>query len=359
MSMYDNSDPAAYLRAQLSPAEQLFVDRIEKVKTTYMTSGWDDDFKRLVKRLTTNAVIRSDPTKPPAANNRAPGKALCIVAPAGAGKSSLVRENLRDNPAFPNWGVKGAWCPMVSIAAPAPSTLGVLGIRLLELMEYDGIQRDLSENKVWLRVREQLRLNNILFLWIDDLNNVLHVASEEEIQKIRDTIKDLLSNPEWPVQLIVSGTKDLLPFFRFDRQVRRRFRFLWLGKLTPKQDADFLEESIEHYASEGGLVLGKTIKDNDLVGRLMHSAVYEKGMSLEILAEACEEAIDRDSRTLEMVDFANAFAARNFLPDDQNPFIIDAWHTIDTSRLQHKEEEEIDDTVTPLARKRAKKSKSR
>jgi hypothetical protein len=356
MTMYDNNDPAAYLRALLSPTEQAFVDRIEKVKTAYMISGRDEDFLRLVKRLTTNAVIRRDPTKPYAANNRAPGKGLCIVAPPGAGKSRLVEENIRDHPAFPNWGEKGKWCPLVSIAAPAPSTLGQVGIRLLELMEYDGIQRDLRENKVWLRVREQLRLNNVLFVWIDDLNNVLHVSSDEEIQKIRDTIKDLLSNPEWPVQLIISGTKDLLPFFRFDRQVRRRFRFLWLGKLTPKEDAEFLQNAIEHYVSEAQLYLGKTITD-DLVGRLLHSAQYEMGLSLEILAEACEEAIDRNSPTLEMVDFANAFASKNFLPDDQNVFVITAWHSIDTSRLQRKEEEDNDDTVTPLGKKRGKGKK--
>jgi hypothetical protein len=72
-------------------------------------------------------------------------------------------------------------------------------------------------------------------VWIDDLNNVLHVSSEEEIQKLRDTIKDLMSNPEWPVQVIVSGVPDLFPFFRKDRQLRRRFRYLYLTKLTPNE----------------------------------------------------------------------------------------------------------------------------
>jgi hypothetical protein len=354
MSMYDNNDPGAYLRALLSPAEQSFVDRIEKVMTAYMISGRDDIFKRLKKRLTTNAVIRRDPTKPYAANNRAPGKALCIVAPSGAGKSTLVEENLRDDPAFPNWGDKGKWCPLVSIAAPAPSTLGQLGIRLLEVMEYDGLNRDLNEGNIWRRVREQLVTNNILFIWIDDLNNVLHSSDPEVIQKVRDTIKDLLSNPEWPIQMIVSGTKDLLAFFREDKQLRRRFRFMWLGKLSPKEDGGFLQSAIDHYVSEAGLSLGETIAE-DLVGRLLHAAVYEMGMSLEILAEACEDAIERNSATLEMVDFANAFAAKNYLPDGHNPFVISAWHTIDTSRLQPREQEEADEATIPLGHKRKRK----
>ncbi len=83
------------------------------------------------------------------------------------------------------------------------------------------------------------------------------------------------------------------------------------------------------------------------------------GMTLEIAAEAVEEALDRNSRKLEMVDFQNAFAAKNFLPDDQNPFIAPAWHTIDTSRLQPKDEEDIDDTTTPLGKKLSKGKKGR
>jgi len=243
----DNADPAAYLREMLDADQLKFVERVERAKSIYMTSDRDDDLARMIKRLTTNAVIRRDPTKPHAANHRAPGKGLCIVAPSGAGKSRLIEETLRGHAAFPNWSEKGKWCPLVSIAAPSPSTLGQVGIRLLELLDYD-LQREIKENNAWLRVRQQLRLNNILFVWIDDLNNVLHVSSEEEIQKIRDTLKDLMSNPEWPVQLIVSGVPDLLPFFRKDRQIRRRFRYMFLTKLTPDEHAEFLKTSLEHYS---------------------------------------------------------------------------------------------------------------
>jgi Bacterial TniB protein len=356
MMTYDNQDPAAYLREMLDPDQLKFVERVERAKSIYMTSDRDDDLARMIKRLTTNAVIRRDPTRPHAANNRAPGKGLCIVAPSGAGKSRLIEEALRGHPAFPNWGEKGKWCPLVSIAAPAPSTLGQVGIRLLELFDYD-LQRDIRENNAWLRVRQQLRLNNILFVWIDDLNNVLHVSSEEEIQKIRDTLKDLMSNPEWPVQLIVSGVPDLLPFFRKDRQIRRRFRYLFLTKLTPNEHAEFLKSSLEHYAKEAELHLAIEPAE-ELAGRLLHAAQYEMGTTLEIAAEAVEEALDRNSRKLQMVDFQNAFARRNFLPDDQNPFISPAWHTIDTSRLQTKDEEEIDDATTPLGKKLKKGKKS-
>ena len=57
---------------------------------------------------------------------------------------------------------------------------------------------------------------------------------------------ELMSNPEWRVQLIISGIPELLPFFRKDRQLGGRFRFMYLGgKLSPKEHAAFLQDSIE------------------------------------------------------------------------------------------------------------------
>ena len=114
---YDNADPAAYLRKLLSPTDRALVDRIEKAKTTYMTSERDDDLARLLKRLTTNAVIRRDPNKPHAANNRGPGKGLVVIGASGAGKSRLLEETFRDHAAFPNFGIKDTWCPLIAITA--------------------------------------------------------------------------------------------------------------------------------------------------------------------------------------------------------------------------------------------------
>ena len=196
---------------------------------------------------------------------------------------------------------------------------------------------------------------HILFIAIDDLQHVLHGFSEEEIQKVRDTLKDLMTNPEWPVQLILSGIPEMLPFFRHDRQLRRRFRFMYLKKLTPHEHAAFLDEAIQHYAQEVQLKLD--IKpEEDIVARLLHAGQYEFGITLEIVAEAMEEALDRGGKTVTRTDFMNAYAARNLMPDDQNPFFAGAWHTIDTSRLQTKDAEEIDDTTTPVGKKKAKKS---
>jgi hypothetical protein len=354
MTIYDdNPDPVAYLRELLDPKEHVRVERIESVKTAYIMSDRDDDLARLIKRLTTNAVIRRDPTKPHGAGNRVEGKGLCIVAPSGAGKTTLIEETLRSHAAFPNFRVPHKWCPLVGITAPSPATLGQVGVRLLEVMGFP-LDRDLRENQIWFRLRAQVKINNVLFIWLDDLNNCLTMSSQEEIQKVRDTLKDLLNNPDWPLQLIVSGVPELLKFFRKDKQLRRRFRFLYLGKLTPADHAAFLHTAIEHYCELAKIKLAAK-PEEDLVGRLLHAGALEMGVCLEIAVDAVVEALERDSRELKRIDFANSFADRHTLSDDQNPFLAPGWQAIDTTRLYAKDDEKIDDTVTPLANKKGRR----
>jgi hypothetical protein len=341
---YDNTDPSAYLRALWSKEEAAINAKIEDVKTLYVESERDDDITRHLKRLTFNAAIRRDPRLPHAADNRAPGKGLMIVGPSGSGKSTLVQETFRNSAAFPNYGIRGAWCPLVSVGAPAPCTLLQLAIRILIRLEYK-FTRELKENVAWLRVRDQLELQKILFLHIDDLQHVLHQLSEEEIQKVRDTLKDLMTSADWPVQLILSGVPELLPFVRMDRQLRRRLRFMYLSKLSAGNHSEFLDDAIKEYARTAGLEL--CIKPDDaLVGRLLHAAQYEMGISLEILGDAIEVAFDRDGKTLALKDFADAYAPRSLMPDDQNPFVAYAWDQIDASRLRPKEIDPEEDHAT-------------
>jgi hypothetical protein len=89
-----------------------------------------------------------------------------------------MQRTFRNNPLFPNYGVADAWCPLISIQAPAPCTLGQIAIRILERLGYD-VERDLKENTAWLRVRQQLRVHGILFLHIDDTrNHPSHIANK-------------------------------------------------------------------------------------------------------------------------------------------------------------------------------------
>jgi hypothetical protein len=70
---------------------------------------------------------------------------------------------------------------------------------------------------------------------------------------VRDTLKDLMTSMDWPVQLILSGISELMPFARKDRQLRRRLRFMYLSQLTARDHSAFLDEAIQEYARVAGL----------------------------------------------------------------------------------------------------------
>jgi hypothetical protein len=334
---HDNSDPTAYLRALQTDDEREIESKKEDIKSRYVETERDEKFGQMLKRLVDNASKRRNPGLPHAANNRRPGMALLLTALSGAGKTSLLQNAFLDNPAFPNYGIAGLWCSLIFLGAPAPCTLLQLAMRILVMLGYD-LTRELRENGAWLRVRMQLKEQKILFVAIDDFQHVLHQANEFEIQKVRDTLKDLMTSPDWPVQIILSGMPELIPFAKADPQLRRRLRYLKLDPVSPRSDFELLDDVIKNYAEKAGLDLGIK-KEDALVGRLCHAGTYQMGITIEILTDAIEVALDRGSTSLEMSDFITAYALRTLQANDENPFFSHAWDTVDTSLIRPKSEE--------------------
>jgi hypothetical protein len=348
---YDHFDPAAYLRALQTDHEREVESKKEDIKSLHVETHNDDKFGQMLKRVIDNASRRRNPGLPYAANNRPSGMALLLTAPSGAGKTSLLQNAFLDNAAFPNYGIAGQWCPLIFVGAPAPCTLKQLAMRILVRLGYDS-DRELRENSAWLRVRTQLQEQNILFVAIDDFQHVLHQANEFEIQKVRDTLKDLMTSPDWPVQLILSGMPELIPFAKRDPQLRRRLRYMKLEPVSPRNDFEFLEEVIKSYAEKAGLEL-RIKKEDALVGRLCHAGTYQKGITIEILTDAIEVAFDRRGASLEMTDFIEAYARRTLQANDQNPFFSHAWDTVDTSLIRPKSEDPEDDEPKKSRNKRS------
>jgi hypothetical protein len=355
MMIHDNPDPTAYLRALSTEAEAQFDARLERIKARYVESDRDEQVAGHLKRLIRNAAARRDPSLPHSGDNRRDGRALILVGEAGAGKSTLLQRAFLNNPAFPNYG-RGGWCPLISVTAPAPCTLLQLAMRILIKLGWDST-RELRENAAWLRVRIQLKEQQILFLHIEDFQHVVHLSNLEEVQKVRDTLKDLMSSLDWPVQVILSGIPELVPFAKKDPQLRRRVKFIGLSQLSLQDDSEFLADTVKDYAKGSGLKL--EVNTDELVGRLMHASQYQMGLSIEIVIEAIEAAFERQSKSLTLEDFANAYAARSLMPDEQNPFVANAWDTIDTSLVRPKmlDPDEGDaDEGAKTRRKRRKKS---
>jgi Bacterial TniB protein len=307
--------------------------RVEKViaplRERYVVSARDDRVKKHLKRLIKNFLTPKNSKLPLSPGNRKPGVGFAVIAPSGAGKTTTIDHILRNHPAFPGYGVEGAYCTVLFVQAPGPCTLGQLANEALKALGYN-LEKPLPETKALARARYQIEKQKIRILYIGDINHVLHQANRVEIVKIADTFKNVMINKRWPVQLMMDGTLEMLNFPKGDRQFTRRLKFLRFDDISEATDGKLVADSIKDYARDAGLKL--VVEPGDmLTGRLCRAAAFQMGLVFEILVEAIEVAVTARRKTLKISDFAEAYADRVVQPVDLNMFLSPTWQTLDPS----------------------------
>jgi hypothetical protein len=334
-------DPTAALRKFLCAEELKLDDTVERLRARYVESDRDKAILKLVKKLHRNACARRNPRLPRSTGNRKDGIGFAIISESGAGKSTTLERIIREYPAFEGFDVPGSGCPVLRIEAPSPCTLKQLAMAILELLGYS-VERDLKENVAWRRARKLLELHGIFFLWIDEAANVIHQKSEHEIRKVADTFRGLMLSRKWPVQIILSGVPELEGLLDADRQLRRRLKYVGFENVSPEDDAEMVEAAIHEYAKAAKLKV-RFDRDDMLVGRLCHAAVYQFGLIMEVIVDAIESCIEDGNETLSIKGFANGYTSRTLEPLNLNPFLVSAWNTLDCSAIRKKPQRSIDE----------------
>lgn len=350
----DAFDPTAALRAYLTEEENRKSDVIDTLRARYVSSERDDLINEQIERLIRNAVARKDPRKRHSAGNRRAGLGFAVIGESGAGKTTALERAFWNHPAFPGYGVAGSECPLITVQAPSPCTLGQLAMSINDVLGY-GTQSVLPENQAWRRARFQLEANGKMFLHIGDAQHVMHTLADHEKQKFADTLKNLMIDPKWPAQLILDGISDLVPFLQMDRQIKRRLRYVNFENVSAEKDAEFIESTVRDYAKKAGLMLA--VSDDDmLTGRLAHAACHQMGLVIEILVDAIEVSLAGKSDTLSLGEFADAYADRTLDSSGLNPFVVRAWEAIDCSVIQKQIDlPPVGSPSDPSARGRRKK----
>jgi hypothetical protein len=348
----DAFDPTAALRAFLSDDDARLLDTVDALRARYVSSKRDELIQKQIKRLIKNSVARRDPRKPHSVTNRRAGVGFVVIGESGAGKTTALDRAFANHPAFPGHDITGSGCPLITVQAPSPCTLGQVAMEILDVLEYS-TQSILQENQAWRRARFQIGENHKLFLRLGDAQHVMHTLTEHEKKKFADTLKNLMVVDK--MQLILDGVDDLVPFLQMDRQLRRRLKYVNFENVSAEKDAEFVESVIRDYAQKAGLKLAVT-EDDMLTGRLVHAACRQQGLIIEILVDAIEVALTAEKNTLSIDDFADAYADRTIEPTDLNPFVLREWETIDCSVIQKKREIPVAELPSkPAARGRHKK----
>ncbi len=266
------------------------------------------------------------------------GRALAIIGGSGSGKSRTLERHFLKREEFAGYGDPNSDCMLISLTAPSPCTLRLLGMSVLNAIQYT-TDRELKENVVWELVRHQLELRGIRFLHIDELQHVQQSRNVVEIEKVQDTLKGLMQSPRWPVWLILSGLPSITsmlsgdenPGEDGDQQVWRRTRFVVFEDLDLAKDAPLIRHLLRSFGGERAALSIEALEDDEFIARLLHASIYRLGIAIEFVQDAIWNALLQESRSLAIEHFAAAFAARTgCLPADNvfNAAIAD-WHLID------------------------------
>lgn len=248
------------------------------------------------------------------------GRALALLGEAGAGKSRALQYVFKRHE-FKEPRPGGLVAPLVSVAAPSPCTLRQLGNAVLDALGYHAT-RDLKENVVWDVIRQQVKVLGIRFLHIDELQHLFQVNDQNEIAKVRNTLKNLMQQRDWPLFLIVSGLPEVYRHLEEDEQIKRRTSFVRFESLG-ESEAHYLRQAIAVFGGQLAELDTRTLADVDIASRLLVAGSHQLGTCIEIIQDAVREACEKDSAQLLIEHFATVYATRSGCRPDDNPFISD------------------------------------
>lgn len=266
-------------------------------------------------------------------------RAVALIGASGSGKSTAIARLLRTTPGLVLRDHDQERCDVISLMVPSPATLKSVGRAILETLGYP-LKRELTGDAIWELVRTHLRLRQVLFLHLDEAQDIARHQTPKEMQAVINTLKSLMQHKEWPVGLILSGMPGLRDILNHDPQLARRVFPIELPRLSPFGDIPPILDMLAFYAGEAGLVPMDAHGAHDLAARLIHAADREFGLAIDMTVDGLDEALRAGDAALASRHFAKAFAYRSGCIPGLNPFIADDYTRIDVRRLLGREGEE-------------------
>ncbi len=294
----------------------------------YARKSRDDLMKAELERLRRRIRFQMNAAPGTLVGEMAEGRILALLGESGAGKSRSLARIFKKYPELLGRPEAGKERYLISIKAPSPCLPRLIAERILRAAGYP-VQKELPENVAWNLVTQYLPICGVRLVHIDEFQHVSQRNDKAQRQKIRDSMKDVMQIPDFPVSFIVSGLPEIAEFLQPDRQIKRRSRTIVFHPLSYERDRSFLETMINNYVSKAGL---KVDLGGELVKRLIHAASAQNGIFIEYLLEGIEQALLLDRDVLDIGCFEDVYAIRSGCLPDQNVFTANHWKSIDVEQ---------------------------
>ncbi|RDD72764.1 TniB family NTP-binding protein [Paracoccus versutus] len=264
-------------------------------------------------------------------------RGLLVVAPSGAGKTTLVARVLRQHPSGLRMLTEGEErADIVSMVVPSPATPKGVGLDMLEALGYP-LRRDRSAHIIWQLVKTQFAQRQVLFLHLDEAQDFSRHNNHNDRHAVISTLKSLTQSPQWPVGLILSGTPELLDLVNMDAQLARRLKPVEHRPLKTSVDGGMITAALRQYAAAADITLDDALCKPRFVHRLVHAADYCFGILVEMICEAIGEVLLAGEDILSTKSFVTCFSRRSGCPEGLNPFVVEDFLALDVRRLLQPE----------------------
>ncbi|OSP54461.1 ATP-binding protein [Pseudoruegeria sp. SK021] len=266
-------------------------------------------------------------------------RGIALIGASGSGKSTAIARLLRTSPKLVLANTESHRCDVISLTVPSPATLKSLGRAIAEALGRP-LKHEKTADTTWELVRAFLKERRVLFLHLDEAQDISRHQTPKEMQAIVNTLKSLMQHKEWPVGLLLSGMPGLRDLLNHDPQLSRRVYPVELPRLSPVGDTEAVKEMIRFYADEANLDCAENRDYSDLAARLIHAADREFGLAIEMTIDSVEEALRAGCTQIDNGHFTAAFARRSGCIPGLNPFIAEDFERINVRKLLDRGEEE-------------------
>jgi len=313
----------AGLVARLPERSRRAVSILERVKGVYVRCRRDDILAEALNSFLVQIIARKD-------GARDDGRIFFITGESGAGKTRAVAEMIRGNAALaPRRHSFGPSSPIVSVSLSGPSTLKILGQRILREAGYP-MRQSVEQGELWDRLPDYLHHRHVLVVHIDETQHMLkQTETDHERKNLAKALKGVMNNREWPVSFIMSGLPRTTELSRLDEQFERRGDFATLPDVAMPKERSLVLRILKEMSAAGEVdPTGATAAD--MPDRIAHAANYRFGRIAQVVLAAIQVAVTNGDRALGRDQFARAYLLHSHARghDEMNPFLAPDWRRL-------------------------------
>ena len=162
-------------------------------------------------------------------------------------------------------------------------------------------------------------------------------GTKHELDSVTSMLKTLMTDPEWPVGIILSGTNELEDILNHDHQLARRMRTVRFESLSPAAYGDDFLDLLENYCELAQLEPEDDVLELSHGERVVHAAANQFGIAIVLILDAIEDANLHDQKTLNRHNFIRAYHRRTFCDAEFNPFVVRDFMRIDARQVFSRE----------------------